>query len=259
LPDAPCNLEGLSVLVTRPAHQADGLCERIEQAHGRPVRYPTLEILGPTDKHEARARLAAAATADLLIFVSVNAVSYAFPLLPDQLPLSIGIAAVGSATAGALEEAGLPPTLVPARMDSEGLLALPEMQSVAGKRVIILRGNDGRELLAETLQARGAEVEQVEVYRRAVPGRTRGTDNLLRNWAQLVDVVTVTSGAIFDNLLALLGTDGAALVKQTPLVVNSQRLAEHAVDCGCEVVYVAASARDDDLLATLCEINQDVG
>ncbi|MEE4662234.1 MAG: uroporphyrinogen-III synthase, partial [Halieaceae bacterium] len=79
------------------------------------------------------------------------------------------------------------------------------------------------------------------------------------NWAQLVDVVTVTSRAIFDNLLALLGSDGAALVRQTPLVVNSQRLAEHAVDCGCEVVYVAASARDDDLLATLCEINQDVG
>jgi uroporphyrinogen-III synthase len=256
---APCNLGGLSVLVTRPTHQADGLCERIEQAHGRPVRYPTLEILGPADKHAARARLAGASSADLLVFVSANAVAYAFPLLPDQLPLTIDVAAVGSATARALDAVGLPPTLVPERMDSEGLLALPALQSVSGKRVFILRGNGGRELLSDTLQARGAGVVQVEVYRRALPRRTGGTDNLVRNWAQLVDVVSVTSQAIFDNLLTLLGSAGADLVRQTPLVVISQRLAEHAVEQGCEIVYVAASARDADLMATLCEVNQDVG
>jgi uroporphyrinogen-III synthase len=254
-----CNLAGLSVLVTRPAHQADGLCEGVERLHGRPVRYPVLEILGPADKHAARKSLQQASRADLMIFVSANAVQYAFPLLPDQLPLTVDIAAVGTATASALDDAGLPPTLVPERMDSEGLLELPALQQVDGKSVIILRGNGGRELLADTLAARGAEVAQVEVYRRSLPHRAAGTDNLIRGWSQLVDVVTVTSRAILDNLFTLLGDEGDALVQQTPLVVISQRLAEYAVSRGCEIVYVAASARDDDVIATLCEVNEDVG
>ena len=97
----PCNLGGLSVLVTRPAHQAEQLCEMIEQAHGRPVRFPAMEILGPADKHATRRQLDTARHADLLIFVSANAVQYAFPLLPDQLPFDIDVAAVGNATARA--------------------------------------------------------------------------------------------------------------------------------------------------------------
>ncbi|MGB5641316.1 MAG: uroporphyrinogen-III synthase, partial [Sedimenticolaceae bacterium] len=97
-----CNLAGLSVLVTRPEHQSEGLCDLIQSAHGRPVRFPALEILGPTDKKAARTQLEGIKRADLLIFVSANAVQYAFPLLPEQLPFDIDIAAVGRATAAAL-------------------------------------------------------------------------------------------------------------------------------------------------------------
>ena len=254
----PCDLAGLSVLVTRPASQSDGLCDLIEQAHGRPVRYPAMQIQGPADKHAARRQLAAAGNARLLIFVSVNAVQYAFPLLPEQLPLDIDIAAVGSATARALQEVGLDPTLVPERMDSEGLLALQALHDVAGKSVFILRGNGGRELLHDTLHERGALVEQIEVYRRGLPQRAAGTDNLLRNWTQLVDVVTASSQAILDNLFTLLGDDGAQRLRETPLVVVSRRVAEHAVERGCGIIYVAASARDLDVVETLCEVSEDV-
>lgn len=257
-PEPPCNLAGLSVLVTRPAHQSEGLCELIERAHGRPVRFPAMEIHGPADKQAARRELAGASRADILVFVSANAVQYAFPLLPGQLPLDVGIAAVGSATARALEATGLDPTLVPERMDSEGLLALPAMQSVAGRLVYILRGNGGRELLGEVLRERGADVHQVEVYRRQLPQRPGATAGLLRNWDQLVQVVTATSSELLDNLFELLGEDGAGLLRTTPLVVVSQRMAEHAVERGCEAVHVAASARDDDVLATLCEVNGDI-
>lgn len=257
-PNPPCNLGGLSVLVTRPAHQSDGLCDLIQTAHGRPVRFPALEILGPGDKHAARLALAAASAADLLIFVSANAVQFAFPLLPAQLPVNVDIAAVGTATAHALEEKGLDPTLVPQRMDSEGLLQLPALQSVHGKSVFILRGNGGRELLGEALRERGAEVRQVEVYRRQLPQRAGAAANLVRNWSQLAQVVTATSKVILDNLFDLLGDAGAQLLCTTPLVVVSQRMAEHALERGCQSVYVAASATDADLLATLCEVNDDV-
>lgn len=256
--DIPCDLGGLNVLVTRPAQQSDALCELIERAHGRPVRFPALEILGPADKRAARAGLDGARDADLLIFVSTNAVQYAFPLLPEQLPLDIDVAAVGGATARALRDVGLDPTLVPERMDSEGLLALPGLQDVAGRSIVLVRGNGGRELIADTLRARGATLRQVEVYRRTLPQRGRGAANLVANWEQLVDVVTATSQAILDNLFELLGDDGAARLRTTPLVVVSQRVAEQALGRGCGVVHVANSARDADLLAALCELGEDV-
>lgn len=254
----PCDLAGLSVLITRPAEQAEGLCALIEQAHGRPIRFPAIEILGPTDKLLARRQLEATTQADLLIFISANAVQYAFPLLPEQLPLDIDIAAVGKATAKALIETGLDPTLVPERMDSEGLLALPELQSVDDRTVLIMRGNGGRELLADTLRDRGAKVVQIEVYRRQLPQRAAAVRNLIGGWAHLVNVVIATSNEILDNLFALLGDDGAVLLRQTPLVVISQRMASHALSKGCETVTVAASANDIDVLDALCELNNDV-
>ncbi|MGB5466484.1 MAG: uroporphyrinogen-III synthase [Sedimenticolaceae bacterium] len=257
-PAAPRNLDGLSVLVTRPVHQADKLCALIEAAHGRPIRFPALEILGPADKVATRAALAAARWCDLLIFVSTNAVDYAFPLMPDQLPVDVGIAAVGGATAQALDKVGLAPTLVPERMDSEGLLALPGLQHVQGKSVLILRGNGGREHLADALLERGAEVVQVEVYRRQTPKRKAAAANLVQNWEQLVDVVSASSNAILDNLFAMLGETGASLLRRTPLVVVSQRMAAHAVECGCEIVHVANSARDEDVLVALCALSQDI-
>lgn len=244
--------------MTRPEHQSEGLCDLIQSAHGRPVRFPSLEILGPADKHAARAELAGTAKADLLIFVSSNAVQYAFPLLPEQLPFNIDVAAVGSATATALAASGLEPTLVPQRMDSEGLLALPALESVRGRSIYILRGNGGRELLSQTLAERGAEVHQVEVYRRQLPERRAAASNLVRGWGQLVQAVTATSNMIVDNLFTLLGDEGAELLRNTPLIVVSQRMAEHVIERGCQRVYVASSARDSDLLATLCEVNEDV-
>jgi len=236
-PGMPCHLAGLSVLVTRPREQADSLCDLIAAAHGRPIRFPTLEILGPSDKHAARSALAAARTARLLVFVSSNAVQYAFPLLPDELPVNLEIAAVGQSTAKALEAMGLPATLVPERMDSEGLLALPALEDMHGRSTIILRGNGGRELIAQTLRERGADVLQVEVYRRQLPAR---------------------SGAILDNLFILIGDEGAPLLRRTPLIVVSQRLADHALTLGCEAVHVAASAQDQDVLVALCAVSGDV-
>lgn len=253
-----CNLAGLSVLVTRPEHQSEGLCDLIQSAHGRPVRFPALEILGPTDKKAARTQLEGIKQADLLIFVSANAVQYAFPLLPEQLPFDIDIAAVGRATAAALAARGLEPTLVPQRMDSEGLLALPAFNAVGGKSIYILRGNGGRELLSDTLRERGAEVRQVEVYRRQIPKRRAAAANLVRGWEQLVNAVVATSNVIVDNLFTLVGDEGAERLRSTPIVVVSQRMAEYVISRGCESVYVAGSASDLDVLTTLCEVNEDV-
>ena len=253
---APCHLGGLSVLVTRPVEQAASLAEAISDAHGRPITFPAMEILGPADKPAARARLADLHDIALLIFISANAVRYAFPLMPDHIPLDLELAAVGHATSRALNEHGLEPTVLPQdSMDSEGLLAMPQLQDVAGRRVIIVRGNGGRETLKEGLEQRGARVEYVEVYRRQIPERNPA--NLIAGWQKLVEAVTVTSGQILQNLFSLLGEDGAEALKKTPLVVVSERIAEQAAAQGCQIVYLADSAMDRDILASLCEIYEN--
>jgi len=253
----PCNLGGLSVLVTRPAEQSAALAEAISAAHGRPVTFPALEILGPEDKHAARAQLSDISGIDLLVFVSANAVRYAFPLMPDNIPLNLQVAAVGKATARALDEYGLEPTLVPeSSMDSEGLLALPQLQDVSSQRIVIVRGNGGRELMRDTLEQRGAEVEYVEVYRRQVPRRNPA--NLIANWERMVEAVTITSAQILENLFTLLGEDGAKLLQQTPMVVVSERIAELADERGCRVIYLSESAMDRDVVNTLCEISREL-
>lgn len=253
----PCDLGGLSILVTRPEEQAAALCELIQAARGRPIRFPALEIRGPADKRAVRGQLADLRSVDLLIFVSANAVHYAFPQMPDSIPLDLPLAAVGKATASALESHGLEPTLVPHdSVDSEGLLALPQLQHMTGKRVLIVRGNGGRELLRDTLQQRGAEVGYVEVYRRQLPQRNPA--NLIRNWHSMAEAVCVTSVQILDNLFTLLGEQGKPLLQATPLAVASTRIAEHAAALGCNTIYVADSAIDRDMLKALCEISREL-
>jgi uroporphyrinogen-III synthase len=246
----------MGVLVTRPAHQADPLCELIEAAHGRPIRFPTLEIVATPDPGAARAVLAE--PCDLLVFVSANAAERGFDLLPEELPAAMEVAAVGRATAARLAELGLEPSLVPdAGFDSESLLALPGLQDLHGRRVVVVRGNEGRPLLGDTLRERGATVVYAEVYQRRVPKRSPA--NLLHGWTSLVDAVTATSNTVLDNLFSLVGEQGAPLVRGTPLVVVSRRMAEHARGLGCRGIHLAASAHDEDLLAALCKVETRYG
>ncbi len=251
-----CHLHGLSVLVTRPANQAEKLCAMIEAAHGRPLRFPAMDIVPSQNPAPARERLHTIASDTLLIFVSVNAVKHAFPLLPDELPLNVQIAAIGAATATALEDHGLPATLLPEKQfDSESLLALDALQDMQGRQVIIVRGKGGRELLRQELQKRGASVVYAEVYERRLP--RRNADNLLRGWKQMVGAVTVTSSEMLDKLLQLLGEAGSELLRNTPLVVLSERTAEHAFNLGCRKVWVTDMPGDRGILQTLCDIADD--
>jgi uroporphyrinogen-III synthase len=187
-----------------------------------------------------------------MIFVSRNAVEQSLPLLPEgRLPAEPGLAAVGAATARALEDAGRAPDLVPAgRFDTESLLALPELHELRGRRVLIVRGMGGRALLRDTLAERGADVAYAEVYRRAMPD----TDPLplVARWQRDIQLVTATSGEILDNLLTLLGETGRGLLLATPLVVVSERTARAAGRLGFKRVELAERAADDAIVSALC-------
>jgi uroporphyrinogen-III synthase len=248
----PPDLNGVGVLVTRPAHQADTLCRLIEAAGGEAIRFPVLAIAPPLDRRSALAMVAQLAQYELAVFVSPNAVELGLDLIEAQggLPPGLRLAVVGEGSGRALRaRLGRGPDLQPSeRYDSEGLLALPVLQQVTGWRIVIFRGDGGRELLGQTLRERGATVDYAEVYRRERPIADReALEAQLARGA--VDIVTVTSSEGLRNLLELAGAESAQRLKQLPLVVVSERTAALAQALGFSLpALVAAQASDAGLV-----------
>lgn len=187
---------------------------------------------------------------DFAIFISPNAVTKAMNLIRARRPLPsrLRIAAVGKGSRKALGQFGVENVIVPAqRFDSEGLLELPEFQAVAGKMIVIFRGDGGRELLADELTRRGAQVAYAECYRREKPH----ADNtqLLHLWARNeVNAITVTSAEMLHNLFDLVGKLGQQWMKTTPLFVPHERIAEAARGMGLTQVIVTPPG-DEGLVA----------
>jgi uroporphyrinogen-III synthase len=242
------SLAGKGVVVTRPRELADALAARIEQAGGTAWRFPAIEILPPADEAAARATLGRLAQFDAAIFVSPTAARRAAPLLPAW-PRGIAAFAVGGGTRAELTRAGISARAPDAGADSEALLELPLLREVAGRRFLIVCGEGGRELLAETLRARGATVERAELYRRARPNAD--PQPLLDAWdARRIHAVLASSSEGVANLFALLGEAGAGRLRATPLFVPHPRVAEAARGLGARRVEIAGPS-DDETLARL--------
>lgn len=223
--DAP--LAGVTVLVTRPSAQAGALCAAIESAGGTAVRLPVMAI-EPRDSADIQEDLAALPAADIVIYVSRNAVEHGAAHLRDSRAT---VAAVGRATAGALESLGINVSIDPGEgFTSEELLAHEALSAVAGKQVLIIRGDDGRTLLADTLGARGAAVACLAVYHRrpATPdaGRLARVLDLWRSGG--IDCVSVMSVATLDFLISILPAEGIEYLRQTPLVAPGERVIQTA-------------------------------
>lgn len=241
------------MLVTRPQHQAEPLCVLIEEYGGTVFRFPVLEIVEPADPESLRHAIKTLETFDWAIFISANAVAKAMTaiLALRKWPGSVRIATIGKSSTEALSGFGLAADLQPKqRFNSEALLELPEMQDVAGRRIVIFRGNGGREHLAETLRARGALVQYVEAYQRIRPRADSG--NLLRHWQRgEIDVVLINSAESLDNLIALIGDPGVALLAATPLLVVSERMIPLVEQLGFQPPLRAANATDAAVLDAL--------
>ena len=246
-------LGGARVLVTRPAHQAGPLVQKIEQAGGVPVPLPAIEIVDPSDPLPLQQALAALPHASYAIFVSRNAVEHGLPRLRAHgWPPTLRFAAVGATTARALQAGGIQEVLAPTeRFDSEALLALLPPETVRGRTVLLFRGEGGRGLLAETLADRGAQVVHAVCYRRIRPAHPDPVA-LAQLERGAIDVVIATSNEALENLLALAGETGRERLLSTPLVVVSERTREAGRALGFHAaVQVAARADDDALLAAL--------
>jgi uroporphyrinogen-III synthase len=166
------------------------------------------------------------------------------------LPAHIRVAGVGGGTARALGALGVAGVLAPAGgYGSEALLAMPELQSVAGQHIVIFRGVGGRELLGDTLRERGAQLEYAECYRRVRPHNDVAP--LIARWRKGgVHAITVTSSEGLRHFAQMLGPDAGTLLSGTPIFLPHPRIAETARTLGAAHV-VQTAAGDDAVVAAL--------
>lgn len=248
-------LTGRGVLVTRPAGVAERLAALLGASGGEAVLLPAIEILPPDDGAALDAAINDLDAFDTAVFVSPTAVRMANAAVSARRawPPRMNFAAVGSETAQALRRIGIAEVLAPqGRGDSEALAALPELAEVAGRRIVIFRGQGGREALREVLIERGAKVEYAQCYRRARPRTDAGA--LVERWERGgIDAVSITSVEGLENLFAMLGdsgTSGPALLRTTPVFVPHPRVGEAARSRNVGRVIVTA-AGDEALVEAL--------
>jgi len=233
-------LQGRVVLVTRPAHQSRRQATLIREAGGEPLLFPTLRIEALAGSTAASVALANLPECHYAIFISANAVEHGLASLASEWPPQVRVVAIGDGTAAALRAHGLVEVIVPSvATDSDGVLALPELDRLGGMRVLIFRGQGGRELLADTLRKRGAEVAYVECYRRVRPDQDPSA--LLQRWERGgIHAVTAMSGETLENLWTMIGARGQPLLLTTPLFVPHLAIAERAGRLGLTEVAVTA-------------------
>ena len=248
-------LANKGIAITRPVDQAQKLNMLITAQDGIPISFPLIEISALNDYTAFNQSIAPLNQFDWAIFISSNAVQNAMPLVVEQfgslnqLP-HLKFAAIGPVTATELMTFGVNAVLTPqGRFDSESLLALPEMQAVNGQNIMLFRGVGGRELLADSLKARGAKVTFAESYQRTNPqSNCLALERLWQN--QQLHAIVVTSSEAMRHLLEMAGS--ANWLQNIIICVNHARVAEPALALGLQV-QVAKAAGDVAMLDLLIE------
>jgi uroporphyrinogen-III synthase len=257
----PDELRGIVALVTRPAGRGDALAAAIRHRGGRALECPLLAIQPLTSDPPALAEQLA--QCQIAIFISTNAVSCALAAVRAAgfiWPPAICCLAVGSATRDALRREGLAASDAGGEvMNSEELLRHPALAQASGLRVLVFKGEGGREFLAAELRARGAVVEECALYRRELPADASVVLERLLD-ANRVNVFLANSGETLANLLGLLeGMPAGKVPGGAFFLVPGERVAAEARWPSQVRVVTARNASDAAMLEALEGIAQALG
>jgi uroporphyrinogen-III synthase len=239
--------------VTRPQAQAETLINTLSGMGAEVLAAPGLEIF-PVQNNKLETTFLDLDRFQHVIFTSISAARLGMSKLDEywpQWPVGIEWYAVGAGTAKVLAEYTVQAQL-PEKYNSEGLLALPGLQSLAEQKVLIVKGVGGRTLLADTLKSRGAELVLADVYQRACPPVNTSIQAQVKtvlNTASPV-VMVVSSIESLENLESLLAPSWPQLQKR-PLVVVSERIAQHARLKGFQNITVSPKPDDASVITTL--------
>lgn len=245
-------LFGRTVIITRPRHQAEELVEQFRELGANALLQPAIDISPPAEWTSVDAAIERLSQYDWLVFSSANGVHYFLDRVFQQgydwrRLASCRIASIGAATTAALASYHLLSDFQPEEFRAESLAA-GLTSDARGKRFLLLRASRGREVLAESLSAAGAEVEQVVVYQSSDIAEPIGeiAESLQ---AGQVDWITVTSSAIARSLISLFGEN----LKQAKLAAISPLTAGVLAEAGYAPTVVASQYTTDGLVAAILE------
>ena len=244
----------LNVLLIRPLLEQDELVTSLELAGIQIYRYPVMKI-EPVLAPHAKSRILDFDHYQIAIFVSRTAARLGVDWLENywpMLPVGVRYYAVGKATATELAERGICAESPKTTFNSEALLGLDSLRSVAGQKALIFAGEGGRTLLAKELQKRGATVDRCELYRRCIMKDSAGKIARLLTDKKL-DLVAAHSGELVHNLLAVVPAELHGALCQLPVVVPGERVATIARDLSFDRVLTAPSAAPEDMVSTILE------
>ena len=245
----------MSILVTRPSPAGEQLVSRLRALGQVAWSFPLIEFSPGRELSALADQMNTLQDGDLLFALSQHAVEFAHAQLQQQdmaWPTAPGYFAIGRTTALALHTVSGADVRYPLdREISEVLLQLPELQNIAGKNALILRGNGGRELLGATLTERGARVTFCECYQRSAK-HYDGAEEAMRWQSRGVTTLVVTSGEMLQQLWSLIPQwYREQWLLHCRVVVVSERLALQARELGWQEIQVADSADNDALLRAL--------
>jgi len=250
-------LSGLVILNTRPVGQQAVLAQLLGSADASVIPLPAIEIQPVRPDAFLDDLASRLADFEIALFVSRNAVEGAFAFIgAAALPAKLLLGVIGDGTRQALAEriTFLQNRLISAYpYSSEGLLVAPPLQQVEGKKIIVFRGQQGRNLLGDQLRARGAEVRYCEVYRRLAPTFSE-IDSAGWFGATFPNLVIFTSNEGMHNLLGGIGIDLRNRLLQVPWLLISERMRESAVNLGHNAsTLIAESASDQGIFQSICK------
>lgn len=247
-------LSGKRIVVTRARAQTESCARLIEEAGGEVVEFPTIEIRPPDDFAAFDTALKQIETYDWLIFTSVNSVEPFLSRLKRQgksiaALQAMRIGAIGPETAKRLEDSGLRAVLVPARYQAEGILDAVTPESICGRRVLIPRAAEAREILPQTLRERGAAVDVVVAYQTVLPAVDPAL--LTQRFRQSeIDAVTFTSSSTVRNFVRLFGdanlnsiVDGSMIACIGPITARTVQQLGGQVDIVAEEFTIPGLVR----------------
>ncbi len=246
------DIEGKSIVVTRPGLQGQQLAQEIRRRGGRVVALPLIEIQELELIGVEKQKVIDLDRYDVIVVVSPNAAKIGLERIDQywpQLPLHIEWYAVGVATANALASRAISAQVPSRGWDSEALLALPGLKMLQGKKILILKGKGGRTLLQEQFSARGARVETLDLYCRK-PIYYSAEQILKTIGANLPDRILITSVEILENMHHSLAPCYDNLISVN-LVTASERISAKAKAMGYVRIKTAEGASNEAMLAEL--------
>ncbi len=238
------------IVVTRPQAQAAGFCQKLADAGAIQIRFPTLRIAPIPDTRRLDAALKRLSDYAWIVFTSVNGVAYCWDRLAvvasTRLPASLRVAAIGPATAQALRDRQAVPDFVPAEFIAERIAE--GLGDVAGQAILLPRAEDARKTLAVMLVDRGAQVDEIPVYRTTPEAPPPDAFAALDAG---VDVLTFTSSSTVRHFVALVQNHAPPGVQEALVACIGPITAETARSLGYKVATVADEYTTDGLIRAL--------